>query len=127
MPKCKIARSFGKCLCLKAKLCCCGLKEGWHSASVLSDRITFLTNRIVEEACGIIRDSNRHASSLDGQEVLIYNRNGITAKVQRFNLKTGKRELLREIAPADRAGLWKTYVYFSTQNLSELHLVDGLK
>jgi hypothetical protein len=70
---------------------------------------------------------------------LIYNRNGITAKVQRFNLKTGKRELQREIAPADRAGLedrlgsveftpdGKTYVYSFTQNLSELHLVDGLK
>src|SRR5579862_1618358 len=62
MPKCKIARSFGKCLCFKAKPCCRGLNEGKRAAAVLSDRITFLTNRIVE-ACGIIDYLIPHASS----------------------------------------------------------------
>jgi Tol biopolymer transport system component len=88
---------------------------------------------------GMSEDDRIAGWSPDGQEVFIYNRNGIPAKVQRFNLKTGKRELMREIAPADRAGLedrlgsveftpdGKTYVYSFTQNLSELHLVDGLK
>ncbi len=85
-------------------------------------------------------DEDRIAGwSPDGQEIFVFNRNGIPAKVHRLNLKTGKRELIREIAPADRAGLedrlgsveftpdGKSYVYSFTQNLSELHLVEGLK
>ncbi len=88
---------------------------------------------------GMTQDDRIAGWSPDGQDVYIYNRNGIPAKVHRFNLKSGRRELLREIAPADRAGLedrlgsveftpdGKTYVYSFTQVLSELHLVDGLK
>src|SRR5258705_499586 len=34
----------------------------WHAAAVLSDRITSLTNRIAEDACGIIGDSTQYAS-----------------------------------------------------------------
>jgi eukaryotic-like serine/threonine-protein kinase len=77
--------------------------------------------------------------SPDDQEVFVFNRNGIPAKVFRVNWKTGRRELLREIAPADRAGLedrlnsvvitpdGKNYAYSFTQVLSELYLVEGLK
>ena len=56
----------------------------------------------------------------------------------RLDYETGKRELVREIAPADRAGVassfpirptpdGKAYVYSATQVLHELHVVEGLK
>ena len=51
---------------------------------------------------------------------------------------TGKRDLLLEATPADRAGATggggilvtpdgKTYAYSASQQLSELQLVEGLK
>jgi hypothetical protein len=56
----------------------------------------------------------------------------------RLEYETGKRELVREIAPTDRAGVvssfgikvtpdGKAYAYSTTQMLHELHLVEGLK
>jgi hypothetical protein len=56
----------------------------------------------------------------------------------RLDYETGKRELVREIAPADRAGVnasfgtsitpdSKAYVNSLGQMLHELHLVEGLK
>jgi Tol biopolymer transport system component len=76
--------------------------------------------------------------SRDGQEVFVFNRNGLPAKVYRVNWRTGHRELMREIAPADRAGTHSvismrttpdggTYAYSRLQNLSELYMVEGLK
>jgi hypothetical protein len=76
--------------------------------------------------------------SLDGQDVFVYTRHGIPAKVYRVNWKTGRRELMREIAPADRAAVdyvdsiqitpdGGAYAYSCEQNLSDLHLVEGLK
>jgi hypothetical protein len=76
--------------------------------------------------------------SQDGQELFVFNRNGLPAKVYRLNWKTGHRELMREIAPSDRAGTdnvnslrvtpdGKAYTYSCIQDLSELHIVQGLK
>lgn len=76
--------------------------------------------------------------SRDGQEVFVFSRSGIPAKVYRVNWRTGHRELMREIGPADRAGIdgvdsvqftpdGRTYTYSCIQNLSDLHLVEGLK
>jgi Tol biopolymer transport system component len=76
--------------------------------------------------------------SRDGREIFVYSRNGLPAKVYRVNWKTGRRELMREIAPPDRAGIHSvigmnitpdggTYAYSYYQSLSELHMVDGLK
>ena len=76
--------------------------------------------------------------SRDGQELFVFNREGLPAKVYRVNWKTGRRELIREIAPADRAGTHGlismnltpdggTYAYSRLQYLSELHMVEGLK
>ena len=56
----------------------------------------------------------------------------------RLDYETGKRELVREITPADRAGVsgsfgihmtpdGKAYAYGLGQMLHELHLVEGLK
>jgi eukaryotic-like serine/threonine-protein kinase len=86
-----------------------------------------------------IRPGERLAGwSRDGQEVFVFTRGDVPAKVYRVNLKTGRRELVREIAPADRAGTdgveslqvtpdGRMYAYSCIQALSELHLVEGLK
>ncbi len=77
-------------------------------------------------------------SSLDGQSLFLATRDEFPAKVYRLDRRTGKRDLLLEIAPADRAGTsepdgilvapdGKTYAYSVQQQLSELQLVEGLK
>jgi Tol biopolymer transport system component len=76
--------------------------------------------------------------SRDGQEVFVFTRGGVPAKVYRVNWRTGYRGLMREIAPADRAGVdgvdsihitpdGGTYTYSCVQSLSDLHLVEGLR
>jgi eukaryotic-like serine/threonine-protein kinase len=69
----------------------------------------------------------------------LYIRGGdFPAKVWKLELATGRRELLREIAPSDLAGVTsivsvlmtpdaKTLVYAYRQNLSDLYVVSGLK
>jgi hypothetical protein len=62
----------------------------------------------------------------------------VPAKVYRLDLATGRRELSKEIAPADPAGVGRiykvfmtpdasTYVYSYDRLLSVLNLVEGLK
>jgi hypothetical protein len=76
--------------------------------------------------------------SRDGREIFVFNRNGLPAKLYRLNWVTGHRELLREIVPADRAGVHSVinmrvtpdggaYAYSCYQSLAELHLVEGLR
>jgi hypothetical protein len=59
-------------------------------------------------------------------------------KISRLELTTGKRELVREIAPSDPAGVQtipairlsadgKSYAYSVGRQLSDLNGVDGLK
>jgi Tol biopolymer transport system component len=87
-----------------------------------------------------VNDQERIAGwSDDGQAVFIYSRNDYPAKVRRVDRKTGKQQLIREITTSDRAGMnfginviqmtsdGKTYAYSFLQELSELHLVEGLK
>jgi hypothetical protein len=61
-----------------------------------------------------------------------------TMRVVRVDLNTGKRELFKEIEPADRSGMLslnpihitpdgQTYVYGFTRRLSDLHVVEGLR
>jgi len=63
--------------------------------------------------------------------------NQAPAKVYRLNVLTGQRQLFREMAPPDVAGLHdishihfsshgRAYVYSYTRLLSELYLVKGL-
>jgi Tol biopolymer transport system component len=74
----------------------------------------------------------------DGETLYVSTRNQFPAKIYRMNRRTGQRQLLREIMPADRAGIrgaitpqvtpdGKTYAYSTAQALGELHLVEGLK
>jgi sugar lactone lactonase YvrE len=59
-------------------------------------------------------------------------------RVYRFDPSTGRRELLKEVSPADPAGIFapnnifmtpdgKGYVYSVRRMLSNLYLVEGLK
>jgi Tol biopolymer transport system component len=73
-----------------------------------------------------------------GKTLFVHRTGELPAKLMRLDYKTGKRELVREIAPADRAGVSpsfgifvtpdaQAYAYSLVQMLHELHLVEGLK
>jgi Tol biopolymer transport system component len=73
----------------------------------------------------------------DGKSVLVRDRS-IPVKVFRIDLATGRRELFKEIVPADPAGVQsipgirfsadgKSYAYTLVRFLSDLYVVDGLK
>jgi eukaryotic-like serine/threonine-protein kinase len=73
----------------------------------------------------------------DGKSVLVRNRS-IPVKVDRVDLATGRRELFKEIVPADPSGAQsipgvrfsadgKSYAYSLGRMLSDLYVVDGLK
>jgi len=77
--------------------------------------------------------------SADGKSVYLLRRGEIPARIERLDLATGKKELWKELMPADRAGLirietvfvtpdGKSYAYTTSRVLSsDLYLVSGLK
>jgi eukaryotic-like serine/threonine-protein kinase len=73
----------------------------------------------------------------DGKSLLVGTR-GVPIKVSRVDMASGKRELWKEIIPADPAGVQtlpgvrfsadgKSYAYSTGRILSDLFVVDGLK
>jgi serine/threonine protein kinase/Tol biopolymer transport system component len=69
--------------------------------------------------------------------LFVHHTGELPAKLMRLDYETGKRELVREVAPTDRAGVnssfgivvtpdAKAYAYNPSQMLHELHLVEGL-
>jgi hypothetical protein len=76
--------------------------------------------------------------SADGRSVLVRRRRTLPVRIDRVDVATGKAQLWREIAPADRTGMTQivsvrisqdetTYAYTVRRLFSELYLVDGLK
>lgn len=76
--------------------------------------------------------------SLDEQSLYVYHATDVPARVFRLNLKTGKREFWKTLAPSDRAGVsaiepviiapdGKSYAYGLNRRLSDLLVVEGLK
>jgi Tol biopolymer transport system component len=76
--------------------------------------------------------------SADGRTLFVIQRGTLSAKVYRFDLATGKRQLWKELAPADRTGLTlvgqtvvtpggSAYAYGYLTMLSDLYLAKGLK
>ena len=74
----------------------------------------------------------------DGRSFLIHRRTESPAKLYRVDVATGRRDFVREIGSADRAGLGqglalimtpdaKSYVYNAQRTLDELYIVNGLK
>ena len=76
--------------------------------------------------------------SADGRSAYVYRDEKTSAALYRIDLDTGKRELVRAIAPSDVAGVTaifnvrmtqdgKSYAYSFLRELSDLFLVDGVK
>jgi hypothetical protein len=76
--------------------------------------------------------------SPDGRFLYIHRGGGFPGKIWKLEIATGRRELLREIALADPAGVTsieqifltpdaRTLVYGYYHNLSDLYVVSGLK
>jgi Tol biopolymer transport system component len=76
--------------------------------------------------------------SPDGRALLFMTRGEIPAKIYRYDIASGSKELWRELVPADRAGLnsiaravitpdGRTYAYSYLRVLSYLQLVEGMK
>jgi len=77
--------------------------------------------------------------SSDGKSLYLLRRGEIPARIKRLDLATGKKELWKELMPADRAGLiliesvfvtpdGKSYAYTAARVLSsDLYLATGLK
>ena len=74
----------------------------------------------------------------DGHSLYITNGGDFPIKVFKLDILTGRREPVREVMPADRAGIWrpwkilvsadgKSYVYPVQRYLMDLYLVDGVK
>jgi DNA-binding beta-propeller fold protein YncE len=76
--------------------------------------------------------------SADAASLLLYRPTSLPAQVYRVTLATGARELWKEFAPADRAGVYKiapvavtpdanAYAYNGMRTLSDLYVVDGVR
>ncbi len=75
----------------------------------------------------------------NGRSLYVTRKQEMPIKVYRFDLTTGRKVLLKEILPADTAGIFyrqasirmtpdgKGYVYTISRRLSDLFLVEGLK
>ena len=87
---------------------------------------------------GIERGDIPLAWTPDGKGFLVFNRDGLPARLSRVDLATGKRELVQEIMPANPAGLsgireivmapdGRGLAYNYVRKLSDLYLIEGLK
>jgi eukaryotic-like serine/threonine-protein kinase len=76
--------------------------------------------------------------SQDGRAISLYRTGEVPAKVYRLELATGKKSVLKQIAPLDPTGVstigpilmtpdGKTYVYGFHRTLGDLYLVEGLR
>ncbi len=74
----------------------------------------------------------------DGRSVLAFRPNEVPTRVERVDLTTGRRQLVKELGPPERAGVQaiasvfiaddeKSYAYSSRGSLSELYLVVGAR
>jgi hypothetical protein len=76
--------------------------------------------------------------SADGSSLFVYRATALPAQVYRVNLATGARELWKQFAPSDPAGVYKitpicitpdasAYAYDALRTLSDLYVADGLR
>ncbi len=76
--------------------------------------------------------------SPDGRALWLWRRGSMPVRIEGFDLETGRREAIEEIAPRDRAGLLGImyvsladdpgfYVYNSSQSVSHLFVVEGAR
>ena len=76
--------------------------------------------------------------SADGRSLVVFSMTRVPTRVERLEVATGKRTLLREVGPADRAGVAvvspvllsadeKSYTYSAMRQAGYLFTVDGVK
>ncbi len=76
--------------------------------------------------------------SADGGALLVRRRGEVPARIMLLDLRTGKKELWKELMPPDPAGVttvspvnvtpdWKSYAYSYQRSLADLYVVEGLK
>jgi len=76
--------------------------------------------------------------TVDGRGLLLFNRDGLPARMVRLDLATGRRDPLLEFMPADPSGISgiqeihmsrdnRSYTYNYVRRLSDLYLIEGLK
>ena len=76
--------------------------------------------------------------SADGGSLLVHRPTGLPARVYRVTLATGARELWREFAPADPAGVYKiapvlvtpngdAWAYNAMRTLADLYVAEGIR
>ena len=76
--------------------------------------------------------------SPDGRSLLVYRFNELPVRVEKVELESGRRTLVRELAPADRSGVLgidavsmsgdgKWYAYSYGRDVSQLFTVEGVK
>ncbi len=76
--------------------------------------------------------------SPDGRSLFVWRRGDVPARVSRVDIETGRREVWKDLLPADPAGVerisnvlvapdGKSYVYCYARLLSDLFVVEGLK
>jgi len=76
--------------------------------------------------------------SMDARSVLVFRPFEVPARVENVDLSTGRRTLVREIAPADRTGVLrilgvavaddeKSYAYAYDRDLSRLSVIEGVQ
>jgi DNA-binding winged helix-turn-helix (wHTH) protein/sugar lactone lactonase YvrE len=83
-------------------------------------------------------EDNEYPVQWTDDGTLYARKGGVPAKITRIDVGSGQREVWKELAPRDPAGVWSmmrvlltrdgtSYAYGFSRSLSELYLVEGLK
>jgi hypothetical protein len=74
---------------------------------------------------GLTTDDEVIRWNLDGRSLLVYRRAQVPARIERLDLSTGERQLVREIAPPSKAGVVNIrYIAFSEDERSYAYTFD---
>ena len=87
---------------------------------------------------GVTQEETPYSWSGDGRFLYVAHRRELPRKIDLLEVATGRRELWKELRPADSAGVvsvggirvtpdGRYYVYTYSRTLSDLYLVEGLK
>jgi hypothetical protein len=103
---------------------------------------TYVVYRVLDGTArtvpGLTADDRIIRWSLDGRSVFVFRFASLPFRLERLDLASGRRELVREVAPADRAGVLnaagasltddaKSYAYCSSRMTSQLFVVEGAR
>jgi hypothetical protein len=87
---------------------------------------------------GLTMDDQVIRWSADGRSLYFFRPSNVPFRLERLDLASGRRELVREVAPADRSGVFrisgaaltddtKSYAYSYDRMRSQLFVVEGAR